>query len=105
MSGATYLSVFAFAKAVKLSQSLSTQEIQSILPEIELLSPKGELIKLNENHHTSLPCTVALRVNDYFKSVRETELIQPNPFMSFQNARVTAKVIELSSYSKGLKAI
>lgn len=100
-----YLSVLAFAKAVNLSQSLNTQKIQSILPEIEILSPKGQLIKLNQNHHTSLPCTVALRVNDHFESLLETEMIHPNPFMSFQNARVTAKVIELSSYSKGLKAI
>jgi branched-chain amino acid transport system substrate-binding protein len=100
-----YLSVLAFANAVKLSQSLSTQRIQAILPEVEILSPKGELIKLNQNQHTSLPCTIAMRVNGNFESLLETGMIPPNPFMTFQNQRVTANVIELSSYSKRLKAI
>jgi hypothetical protein len=102
---AAYLSVFAFAKAIKLSQSLAIEKIQSILPDIEMLSPKGQLIKLNKNQHMSLPCTIALRVNGYFESILETEIIEPNPFMSFQNFTVTPKVIELSSYSKRLKAI
>ena len=102
---AAYLSIFAFAKAIKLTASLDIEKVQSILPDIELVSPNGELIKINKNQHTSLPCTVALRVNDYFESKLETQIIDPNPFMSFQNIVVNPKVIELSTYSKRLKAI
>jgi len=102
---AAYLSIFAFAKAIKLAHSLDIEQVQSILPGIELLSPNGELIKINNNQHTSLPCTIALRVNEGFESRLTTQRIDPNPFMCFQHVVVNPKVIELSTYSKRLKAI
>ena len=102
---AAYLSIFAFANSVKVSDSICVDKIQAILPDVEVLSLNGELIKLNRNQHTSLPCTIALRVGDYFESKLKTEVIDPNPFMSFQSSKVTSKVVELSSYSTRLKVI